>query len=273
MSATAPGLLAALPMYDLPELQAANDALWTGLRDRLVTQGVRAPPALDRDLPLEILWRHPRLLLAQTCGYPLGKSLHDKVRLIATPRYGAPGCEGPFHRSLVVVRTSDPAESLLDTKGRRCAVNALDSNTGMNLLRAEIAPLAKGQRFFRAVTITGAHVASAQAVADGEADLAAIDCVTWAHLRRHRSALTDKLRILAWTVRTPGLPLIAAPGLPAATYQALAWALDDAMADPALREARRTLLLEGVNVLPITHYKAATYLERMAAHQAYPVLV
>jgi hypothetical protein len=78
--------VAALPMYDLPELQAANDALWEGLRVRLAASGTPAPLSLDRELPLDVLWRHPRLLLAQTCGDPLGKSLQGVVKLIATPR-------------------------------------------------------------------------------------------------------------------------------------------------------------------------------------------
>jgi len=265
--------VAALPMYDLPELHEANDALWASLRDRLSGHGVSAPEALDRTLPLDVLWRHPGLLLAQTCGYPLGKSLHDKVRLIGTPRYTAQGCEGPFHRSVVVVRAGDKAESLLDLKGQRCAVNALDSNTGMNLLRAEIAPLAKGRPFFASVLVTGAHLESARAVLEGDADVAAIDCVTWAHLRRHRQALTRRLRILAWTARTPGLPLIAAPDHPHLVYRALIIALEGAMEDPALKAARRVLMIEGVSALPLPHYRAAIHLEDLAVRQAYPTLV
>lgn len=265
--------VAGLPMYDLPELQDANDTLWAALRGRLSVAGVATPERLDRTRPLESLWTSPGLVLAQTCGYPLGKTLYDKVQLIGTPRYLAHGCEGPFHRSVVLVRAHDRAESLFELRGRRCAVNALDSNTGMNLLRAEIAPLAKGAPFFGAVTVTGAHAESARTVVEGEADLAAIDCVTWAHLRRHRPKLTGALRILAWTSRTPGLPLIAAPNLSRAVYNAIRRALDEVMADPALRETRRLLLLDGVHALPLTHYRAANYLEELAARQGYPALI
>lgn len=265
--------VAGLPMYDLPELQDANDTLWTALRSRLSSAGVATPERLDRGLSLDTLWTSPGLVLAQTCGYPLGKTLYDKVQLIGTPRYLAHGCEGPFHRSVVVVRARDKAESLFELRGRRCAVNALDSNTGMNLLRAEIAPLAKGAPFFGSVTVTGAHVESARTVVEDEADLAAIDCVTWAHLRRHRPKLTGGLRILAWSTRTPGLPLIAAPNLSRVVYTAIRRALDEVMADPALRETRRLLLLDGIHSLPLTHYRAATYLEQLAARQGYPALI
>ena len=264
--------VAGLPMYDLPELQAANDALWDAIRKRLADSGIAAPERLDRDLLLDALWRHPKLLLAQTCGYPLGKSLRGQVQLIATPRYSAQGCDGPFHRSVIVVRSGDKAEGLLDLYGRRCAINARDSNTGMNLLRAEIAPLAKGKPFFSEIIVTGAHLGSAQALVEGVADVAAIDCVTWAHLRRHRASLTKGLRVLAWSSRTPGLPLIAAPDLPRAVYRTLATALEELMVDPALHEARKALLLDGVNVLPLNHYRAATYLEDLATRQGYPIL-
>ena len=39
--------------------------------------------------------------------------------------------------------------TLADLKGRRCAVNQIDSNSGMNLLRAAIAPLADGTAFLK----------------------------------------------------------------------------------------------------------------------------
>jgi ABC-type phosphate/phosphonate transport system substrate-binding protein len=264
--------VAGLPMYDLPELQAANDDLWAAIRLRLAATGTPAPDHLARELPLDALWRHPGLLLAQTCGYPLGKSLHDQVQLIATPRYSAQGCDGPFHRSVIVVRAGDKAEGLLDLRGRRCAINDRASNTGMNLLRAEVAPLAKARPFFSSVLVTGAHIASAQAIVEDAADVASIDCVTWSHLRRYRPTLTKALRVLAWSARTPGLPFVAAAQLPRTAYRSIEAAIKDAMADPALAKARRTLLLDGLNILPLTHYRAAGYLEDLAVRQGYPIL-
>jgi hypothetical protein len=90
--------------------------------------------------------------------------------------------------------------------------------------------------------LTGAHVASVAAVAGGHADLAAIDCVTWAHLKRWRPEATGKLRVLAWTAAMPGLPLITASGTPDETRRILADVLDEVAADPALADVRATLL-------------------------------
>ncbi|KSB91840.1 hypothetical protein AS593_07390 [Caulobacter vibrioides] len=264
--------VAALPMYDLPELREANDKLWSAISRRLKARGVPAPARLDREQPLEAVWSNPDLLLAQTCGYPLAKRLRGAVRVLATPRYRATGCDGPLHRSAILVRADDPAANLADLRGRRCALNDPDSNTGMNLLRAEIAPLASGERFFKSVLLTGAHVASAQALVDGDADVAALDCVTWAHIQRHRPQLTEGLRVLAWTAATPGLPLIASAALPARIHQTTLAVLEEVMADPTLRTARQTLLLEGLDLLPAAHYRAVVHLEDLARGLAYPKL-
>jgi hypothetical protein len=40
------------------------------------------------------VWTDPRLLLAQTCGYPYVMALKEKgIRVVATPLYDAPHCE------------------------------------------------------------------------------------------------------------------------------------------------------------------------------------
>jgi ABC-type phosphate/phosphonate transport system substrate-binding protein len=264
--------IAALPMYDPPELQAANDALWAAIAARLDSEGVDAPKTLTRGASPDAIWTDPGLLLAQTCGYPLMTTLRGRVGVVATPCYDAPGCEGPFHGSAVVVRRNDPADSLADLRGRTFGLNGITSNTGMNLLRVMVAPLAQGETFFGGVSVTGGHAASVEAVASGEADVAAIDCVTFAILQRHRPAITRPLRILAWTALSPGLPLITAASTTESTRAALARALADAARDPALRETRAELLLKGFESLPASAYEAVLDFERSASAQGYPDL-
>lgn len=265
--------VAALPMYDLPELAEANDALWSALAGRLDALGVTAtPPTLTRGVVPHALWTDPSLLLAQTCGYPLVTALHGQVRVVTTPRYRAQGCDGPFYRSAVVVRAGDPAYGLADLRGCRLALNEPTSNSGMNLLRAEIAPLAGGEAFFGSVELTGAHAASFEAVVAGAADVAAIDCVTYAQLRRLRPKAAGKLRVLAWTVRSPGLPLVTSKRTSFSVQRALAVAIDDVARDPALRDVRAELLLDGFNALSPAHYRAVLYLEQIAIDQGYPDL-
>ena len=260
---------AALPMYDLPELRAQTDRLWREIRDALRRLGVPAPDALARPEALVPHWRDPALLLSQSCGYPL-LSLSGHVRVVATPVYDAPGCTGGSYRSAIVVRREDEAAALPDLRGRICAINAWDSNSGMNLLRAKMAPLAGGRAFFRDVRVTGSHAASLDAVAGGEADVAAIDCVTLALLGRHRPALVERVRVLDWTVPCPGLPLVTAADTD--TLLALRQALHAVAADPALEEMRRALLIERFVVLDADAYDAVQALEDGARSAGYPVL-
>ena len=260
-------------MYDLPELWEANDALWAAVAARLRAHDVfDVPDQLTRDVPPEVLWTDPDLFLAQACGFPLATRLEGCVRVVATPRYRARGCEGADYRSAVVVRAGSLAGSLDDLRASRCAVNDLASNSGMNLLRAEIAPLARGRSFFKSVILTGGHLASAEAVAQDEADVAAIDCVTWAHLQRWRPNLTARLRVLTWTVRNPGLPLITSLGTSPSQLAVLRAVLDEVAADLALREVRHALLLDGFSLVPAKHYRAALRLQDIAANLGYPRL-
>ena len=265
--------IASLAMYALPELDAANDDLWSALAARLIDQRLDGvPERLTRDRPLDEAWTDPNLLFGQTCGYPLMTALRGRVTLLATPRYTAQGCEGPTHSSAVIVRRSAPATCLADLNGGRCAINDYASNSGMNLLRHAIAPLAAGRAFFESVQVTGSHAASADAVTRGEADVAAIDCVTWAHLQRFRAETTRHLRVLSWTASTPSLPLITSGATRPADIAALRQAIEDVARDPALRDVRAQLLLDGFSTPPAEQYQTVLDLEAVAIRQNYPVL-
>jgi ABC-type phosphate/phosphonate transport system substrate-binding protein len=260
-------------MYDFPWLARANDALWAGVARHLRAAGLeRVPDHLDRTRPREAVLRDPDLLLGHTCGYPLMTALDGVVRPVATPRYALPGCDGAWHRSLVVVREDAPYERLDQLRGRRAALNGFDSNTGMNLLRAAVAPLAGGRPFFGDLLVTGAHLESLAAVRSGRADVAAIDCVTHGLAARHRPDLVAGTRVLAWTEATPSLPLVTRAAAPEAHVAALRSALDAAAADPDLAEARAALALEGFEVLPLSAYGRVLELERAAAEAGYPTL-
>jgi ABC-type phosphate/phosphonate transport system substrate-binding protein len=199
--------IAALPMYDFPELRDAHDTFWGALADRLDAAGLSdVPHQLTRNLSHLDVWRHPALLFAQGCEYPLAKSFAERVRVVAIPVYDAVGCVGSRYRSAIVVRAGEPGLTLADFRGRRCVINEMDSNSGMNLLRATVAPLAGGAQFFESVTVSGSHRASVEMVASRGADLAAVDCVSFAHFGRLYPSVVGALRVLTWTAASPALP-------------------------------------------------------------------
>lgn len=264
---------ASLGMYDRPEVQAANDALWSAIARRLGGSGVRQVPSrLDRAKPLPAIWDDPDLLLAQCCGYPLVTAWRERLRYVATPRYRAPGCEGSRYRSRIVVRAGDPAASVADLRGRRAAINERSSNSGMNLFRATIAPIAGGRPFFAEVRETGSHAASARSVAEGESDVAAIDTVTLAQLDRHEPDVARNLRTIGWTVATAGLPLVTSATASTRDVRALRAALRAVAADPGLDAARAALLIDGFDVVRPGGYEALLKIEAKAVRAGYPTL-
>ena len=258
-------MIAALPMYDAPWTQAANDRLWAHVRDRLRARGIAAPEALTRNRGFFEVWNDAGLLLGQTCGYPYWKSLRRQAEILAAPIYGFAGCEGASHRSFLVARADDSRATLAEFRGDRAAVNGFDSNTGMNLFRAAVAPLAEGKPFFADVVETGAHAQSLLAVVDNRADVAAIDCVTYALLGHGAHRLVAATKIIGETPATPTLPFIASRALPPETRTAVREAL---RALPPIPD----LGLTGVAFVPESAYACVEQFEREAAALGYPEL-
>jgi ABC-type phosphate/phosphonate transport system substrate-binding protein len=202
----------------------------------------------------------------------LAKRYAGRIRLVATPRYQVPGCEGATYRSAILVREADLAETLEDLRGRRCVINDWTSNSGMNLLRASIAPLAGPAQFFETVEESGSHRQSVETVSHGQADVTAVDCVTWAHLRRLDPASAASLRVLQWTAATPSLPFITSATVSDAAVHRLRSALGALTADPGMNAVRERLFLEGFDLQPTEGFGEVLRLEQLASAGGYPEL-
>lgn len=241
-------MIASLAMYDWPQVRPANDRLWALIRAALGAEGVDAPAALTRDGSLWDIWESPDLLLGQTCGMPYRTRLHGRVELLGTPDYGLPDAPAGHYYSVFVTRRDEPgaAEDFID---RTLAFNGQDSQSGWAAPQNQMAQ--KGLRFTH-TRHTGAHRDSARAVADGKADIAAIDAVSWRLVEAHHPELAGRLRVIGHTDPTPGLPLIAAKGTETAPlFRAAAAAI--AQIRPADRAA---LGLRGLVAIPAAAYLA-----------------
>jgi ABC-type phosphate/phosphonate transport system substrate-binding protein len=240
-------LIAALPMYDWPERRAEVDAQWDVLRDALMARGVDAPEHLARsnadlpgvDLPpdefdLGALWRHPGLILAQACWGPMELGLSDHVRVVGQEDYtGVEGGDGEFYRSAIVMRGDDlqglcftappsalsgisPASGEIGAppsvaklrkllNGKLLAYNSLDSMSGYLALERDLT----GMDIFSEQIMSGGHRSSIRMVASGAADVAAVDCKSWALALEHEPAARE-LAVVGWTAPRKGLPFITA---------------------------------------------------------------
>lgn len=238
---------AALPMYFPPaeSVQAFWAALVARLRSDARCAGLALPQTLQTADDVHAQWLEPDLLLSQACGFPLMTLLKDKVQLVGTLGYDAPGVEGIFCRSQLICRTGDPRQTLPDFAGATLAYNDRISQSGYNALRVLVAQTSAQRPFFGHRIDTGAHYRSIEAVRTGQADMAAIDPVTWAHWLHSNPQHVAELRVFGQTERYPGLPLISALQTPPEVVDALRSALQALASEPAAAGLRAPLLISG----------------------------
>jgi ABC-type phosphate/phosphonate transport system substrate-binding protein len=208
-------LIATLPMYCWPENQAEVDAQWARFHTEIVTDIQNAPQHLSLEGSLEERWLSPRLLFGQTCSYPLATILAGKVRYIATPSYQVAGCEArgtyrsviiaPGNGKVVAQPGSDIATLPELAADAVFAFNTPDSMSGLHGPTFDYARI--GAKLPERRLETGSHRQSLIAVAKGEADYAALDCVTWAMAQTYEP-LAKKVDVIGWTETRPGLPFI-----------------------------------------------------------------
>ena len=235
-------MIAALQMYDWPEVQGRTDAFWMRVRKGLEAAGIDAPVALSRPDDLHSPWTRPDLVLGQTCGLPLVLGLTGDAVVLGRPSYGLPMATDGKYRSALVCRIDAPSD-LAGFQGTRAAVNDFKSQSGCNALASAVMPVIGDQPFFDQVIVSGSHRLSATAVVEGTADIAAIDAVAWALFQELEPLRFAKLRVLAWTEETPVLPFITSfghGGQAASILQALEAAASKT--DPAEIGLPRTIL-------------------------------
>lgn len=199
-------MIANLMMYQRSELVGAHERYWALIRHHLAEVGIDSPKDLSQSAEEFFVWKHPDLVLSQTCGMPYRIWLHDQVALVGTPDFGLVGCPAGYYRSALVVRVDDLRSDILAFKDATFAFNQTFSQSGYAAPFWHVEPFGF---WFENRLQTGQHLLSARAVAEGRADIAALDAVTWRNAEAFEP-FADKLRVLEWTSPTPGLPLITA---------------------------------------------------------------
>ncbi|MGK3141649.1 phosphate/phosphite/phosphonate ABC transporter substrate-binding protein [Pantoea sp. C2G6] len=235
----------ALPMYAIN--RPATQALMQAMTTLLGRQNIVAQPGWPDDLLAH--WQDERLLLSQTCGYPLVTQL-AAVQLVGLFHYTAPGCAGPDYRSWLVAR--DKQATLADFHGRRAVANSRDSHSGYNALRFVAA---RQGITFSQLLLSGGHRQSLAALRDSQADIAAIDCVSWALLARYAPDELHGLHIIGETPCAPGLPLITAASTSAPLLTLLRATLHQLVSDAAWRRVCDDSLIGGFSPAQRSDYQ------------------
>lgn len=264
-------MIASLPMYGID--RPAVERLWAGLVAAIRRRGLDAPETLTwPEAALEAHWRRPDLLLSQACGYPLVEGISRDVRVVGAFQFAVEGCRGADYASRLVARRERAGSDIVGFRGAVAAYNGTGSQSGYNALRATVAPHAEDGRFFADTIESGSHRRSLDLVRTGAADIAAIDCVSLALIERFEPEALQDLVGIGWTPAAPGLPLVTSALTSRADLERLRLALEDAIGDPALAEARAALFICGFSRLDLADYARCAAMKRGAERLGYPAL-
>ncbi|TIP50339.1 MAG: phosphate ABC transporter substrate-binding protein, partial [Mesorhizobium sp.] len=174
------------------------------------------PATLPPDeLDFHELWLSPALLFGQTCWGPMELGLARHVQVIAQPNYDAfEGGQGELYSSALVMAADGgpPIASPQDGKavipldlirGKRFAFNNPDSMSGLLGLTRDLEAMGESLDIFASRSESGGHRSSIVAIAEGRADIAAVDCESWALAQRFEPAAKG-VKVVGWTARRKG---------------------------------------------------------------------
>jgi len=264
-------LFVACGMYAFnDELRCAWQQLFAHFFD-LVNPAFEISRKLNFDTALSLL-SDPALWFGQTCGYPLMTSLRNTMTPISVPVFDIPGCQQKLYSSLLMVADDSQINTTEDCRGLRAAINANDSNSGMNVLRHAVASFNQKGKFFSQINLSGSHLQSLTQVSNGSADIAAIDCVSYRLIEDTWPELTTRVRSIGFTAKTCGLPFVMPkPGAVNQDLTNITECLNQAllMLDDGQRDR---LHLKGFESVNIDEYQGILDLEISAQQAGYPVL-
>lgn len=201
--------VASLPWYFFDEISWAYDVLWRHLAESLDAAGFESvPEALSSHRNYRAHWASENLLLTQCCGYHIA-SRAQNLRVIGVPFFdvGNDGQPGRY-RSLIVKRKDSRGRSILDFKGKRAVYNDNQSFSGHTALLCTVPRDRLNSEYFVAADGAGSHLDSVRRIISGDADVAAIDAVTYQIIMDHWPNLAEQLEIIEETILAPAPPYV-----------------------------------------------------------------
>jgi ABC-type phosphate/phosphonate transport system substrate-binding protein len=231
--------------YPFDDIAWAYDKFWHATANRCSW----LPKELTRTNDPTNLWQSNDIFVSQTCGWPLVTQLAEKVRVVGAFRQTTPESASHFYRSVIVGRVDGTP---FDFQGSVAAVNELDSLSGWISL---IAAIHGPQEIWRGeVQISGSHTESIGMLCRGEADIASIDSVTLAHLRRIDPVAINSLFVICNGPLVPCLPIIAHRSITDLQLNELRNALSESTRDPKIADATSALFISGFDALNLDDY-------------------
>jgi len=235
-------------MYDWPETAHAIDILWSHIHNALAKRDVEAPVALERSTHPVALWSKPELLIGQTCGWPYANYLAEQVIPFARFHYDLDGCPPGYYNSVYIGHHDDDYDHIASPRAfqfvEKIAINSDDSQSGFHVFEEITGEPSEEAISRERRVVTGSHRNSIATIANGDANIAAIDSVAFELAKRYVAEDVSRIVVLGNSRPKPGLPLITSRehvSLAPILFEAVSEAVDEAPMD-----VLDTLLIKGV---------------------------
>ena len=224
---------------------------------------------------LDDLWAREDMGCVFMCGYPWALR-ERRPRLLAAPvpspaRYGG----RPIYFTDFIVRAERRYHSLEDTFGARIAYSAEESHSGYNAARHHLLAYRTPARPALYAETVGPLISQRivlDAILDGRADVAPVDSYLLDLWRRHLPELAARVRVVETTEPAPIPPLVASPGVDAATCDRVIAALTGAHHAPAMASTLEALLISRFERVTADTLEVFLERRRAAERAGYPLL-
>lgn len=175
--------------------------------------------------------------VAFVCGYPYVLSHDDRsippTKLLVAPVAAGPLYQGqPKYYSYVIVHKDSQLSSFEQLKGKTYVYNDSISNSGYNMPRAKLISIGETDGFFGKMLHSGSHEESIRMVAEGQADVSAVDSLVLDYAVLQNEPYAKDVKIIE-TLGPAGIPpVVYSSALPEGTATKLKEALLDMDKDP-----------------------------------------
>ena len=232
-----------LDMYLAPPSKTAFARLETRLRTILTEAGIDLTAAFAAGFAV-----------GQICGIAFANAPAGQLRYLATFVADDPTIPAGHYNSILVTQReaglATPAD--FDPTRHRAVINETGSFSGNLTFDAHMA--AEHNIGLGTPLVSGAHLKSIGMVARGEADLAAIDRISFALARQTVPEDVAGVTVIGETASHPGVPFVADSSLPEDVIMRLQTEILAYREDPAWAEMQSILGLSDITVLDQSVY-------------------
>ena len=227
-----------LDMYLAPPSEAVFAALEARLRTVLSAAQVDLSGSFDAGFAV-----------GQICGITFANAPPGQLRYLATMVADSPSVPAGHYNSLLITRRDGGLATpvAFDPARHKAVINETGSFSGNLTFAAHMAT--RHDTGLGTVLRSGAHISSIGMVARGEADLAAIDRISFALASKAVPGDVAGVSVIGETAPHPGVPFVADAGLPENVIISLRDAILAFRDDAAWAEMKAILGLSDIIVL------------------------